>query len=78
MMMMRILLLLLQSSTALSDLIAAEADVADVEGRRRVDVDPVTQPGAKPMRSTRQHEEEEEEEEEENEEDAGACAWFRV
>ena len=71
-MLVRILLLLLQSASALSDLFAAEADVADVEGRRRVDVDPVAQPGAKPVRTTRQHEQQEEEEEEEDEEDAGA------
>ena len=62
----------LHPSSAVTELVVAEAHVRHVEGRRRVDVDPMAQPSPETVRTTSQEEEEQQEEEEKYEEDSSA------
>ena len=52
------LMIPLKASPAVPKLFLTEADVRHVEGRRRVDVDPMTQPSAESV-ATPNHQEEE-------------------
>ena len=54
MLLLLLLLLFMVTSLAVAQLIGAECHVTDVEGRRRVDVDPMTQPRAEAVRASRQ------------------------